>query len=173
MRALLVLSIPLAACTVAKAQVDATDMCISYSDVAIKGVAAGTTTLDHVFNYNKLALIQAFAKSVSNLQFISITAHATSGITSFDFVEAAHVTVASGDPTSLLPTIDVYDCDGDCVPDGSSLTVPSTFQSSAIDYIDTGSIVADLEISGALPVDGWTMDVDFCFSGDLTYETGL
>jgi hypothetical protein len=173
MRALLLLMIPTAACTVAKADVDATDMCLSYSDVSIKGVAPGTTTLDHVFNYDKLGLIQAFAKNVSNLQFVSITAQATSGITSFDFVQAADVTVASGDPTSMLPTVDVYDCDGDCVPDGDSLTVPSTFQTSAIDYIDTGSIVADLEIDGALPVDAWTMNVEFCFSGDLTYETGL
>jgi hypothetical protein len=171
MRALLLLFV--SACTVAKAQVDATDMCLSYSGVSIKGVAPGTTTLDHVFTYDKLALIQAFAKDVSNLQFVSITATAESGITSFDFVQAAHVTVASGDPTSVLPAIDVYDCDADCVPDGDSLTVPSTFQSSAIDYIDTGSIVADLQIDGNLPVDDWTMDLDFCFSGDLTYEAGL
>jgi hypothetical protein len=162
-----------AACTVAKAEVDVQNMCLTYDDLMITGVAGGSNELDHTFKYSKLGLIQAFASRVTNLQFVSVTAQATSGITSLDFVQAAHVSVASGDPTSPLPTVDVYDCDGDCVPDGNSLNVPATFEASAIAYVETGSIVANLVIDGAIPPQDWTMDIDFCFSGQLSYSRSL
>ena len=159
--------------TVAQAQVEVTELCVPYDGVMVAGVAPGTTTLDHVFNYNKLSSIQALASAVQDLQFVRVDATTTSGVTSFDFVSAAHVSVASGDPTSPLPTLEVYDCDGDCVPDGSTLSVPSTFAQSAIAYVETGSLVVDLEIDGQLPVDDWTMDMDFCFSGELGYNASL
>ncbi len=163
----------LSSCTVASAQVDVENVCVTYSDVQIAAVAPGTTTLDHTWTYNKLAAIQALAAQVQDLQFVSIDAHATTGITSLAFVDAAHVTVASGDPTSALPTLDVYDCVGDCVPDGESLSVPSMLQQSAIAYVESGSIVVDMQIAGQLPTVDWTMDADFCFSGVIGYSQGL
>jgi hypothetical protein len=169
----LVLTIGTAACTVAQAQVEVSDLCIPYSGVDISGVAPGTTVVDHSFTYDKLAAIQSLASSVSNLEFVSIGATAASGIPNLSFIQSAHVTIASGDPTSSLPTLDVYDCTADCVPDGDTLSVPATLQLSALAYVESGSVVADLEIGGQLPVDAWTINVDVCFSGELNYHENL
>ena len=169
----LAVAIAATGCTVAKAQVEVTQMCVTYAGVQIAGVDPGTTTLDHTFTYDKLGPIQNLISLVSDLEFVSMDAHAVTGVTDFDFVQAAHVTVASGDPSSTLPTLDVYDCDGDCVPVGDSLTVPSTLEQSAIEYVESGSVIVDLQIAGQLPVDDWTMNVDACFQGQLAYEQSL
>jgi hypothetical protein len=169
----IILICALSACTVASAQLDAENVCITYSDVKIAAVAPETTTLDHTWTYAKLAAIQALAAQVQDLTFVSIDAHATSGITSLEFIDAAHVTVASGDPTSTLPTLDVYDCIDDCVPDGDSLSVPSMLQQSAIAYVESGSIVVDMQLTGQIPTIDWTMDADFCFSGVVGFSESL
>ncbi len=169
----LVLTVGATACTVAQAQVDITDLCIPYAGVDIKGVDPGTAMVDRTFTYDKLSAIQSLAKSFSNLEFVSIGATAASGIPNLSFIQSAHVTIASGDPTSSLPTLDVYDCAADCVPDGDTLSVPANLQLSALAYVESGSVVADLEIGGQLPVDPWTINVNVCFSGELNYQEGL
>jgi hypothetical protein len=161
------------ACTVVSAQVDVSDLCVPYDGVTIHGVAQGTTTVDHDWTFDKLAALQALASSVQDLQFVSIDASAASGVSSLDFIDAAHVSVASGNPAAMLPTVDAYDCTGDCVPDGSTLAVPSMLQQSAIAYIESGSVLVDLEVDGTLPVEDWTIDVQLCFRGDFGYSQPL
>jgi hypothetical protein len=79
------------------------------------------------------------------------------------------VSVASGDPESTLPTMSIVDCDGDCLPDGTTLSLPAETQQSAIEYVKTGSLVVDLDLRGALPAEAWTADVDVCMSGRFRY----
>ncbi|HTR56223.1 MAG TPA: hypothetical protein VMJ10_36365 [Kofleriaceae bacterium] len=154
----------------ASAKVDVTDLCVPYNGVQIKSVAPGTTTLDHQFTYDKLGALQSLAASIEDLTFVSIDGHAASGVPDLSFIQAAHVTVGTGNPNSSLPTVDAYDCDGDCVPDGSSLSVPAALQQSAIAYIESGSVLVDLELDGDLPTQDWTVDIDLCFRGEAGYS---
>jgi hypothetical protein len=165
--------IALSGCTVAQAKANITEMCVSYPGVMIHGVTPGTTTVDHVWMDSNLSAIQSLASLVSDLQFVRVDATAVSGISDFTFVQAAHVTIASGDPSSTLPTLDVYDCDGDCDPTGDTLSVPSTLQQSAIDYVESGSVVLDFQMVGEPPTNDWTMDIDVCFRGELGYQATL
>jgi hypothetical protein len=171
--ALLVIAATAGACTVASAQVDVTDLCVPYDGVNIAGVASGTTFVDHDWTFTKLGVLPELVQSVSDLQFVRIEAQATSGVSDLGFVQAAHVTVGSGNPDAMLPTVDAYDCSGNCVPDGSTLDVPSMLQTSAIAYIESGSVQVDLEVDGTLPVQAWTMDVQLCFRGDVGYSQPL
>ena len=159
--------------TVAQAQVQVTNLCVPYDGVTIHGVSPGTTALDHHFTYTKLAAIQSLAMDLKNLQFVSLSATPVAGVTTLSFIQAAHVTVASGDPTSQLPTLDVYDCDGNCVPNGNTLDVPATLKTSALAYVETGSILVDLIVDGQLPTTDWMIDLDACFSGELDYGQNI
>jgi hypothetical protein len=171
--ALLTASVAACGVTVAQAEVKVTNLCVPYNGVTIQGVDPGTTEVDHQFTYTKLAALQNLAQEIQNLQFVSLSATAVSGITDLSFIQAANVTVASGDPSSPLPTIDVYDCDGNCVPNGNTLDVPATFQVSALAYIETGSVVVDLEVDGELPINDWVIDISACFQGTLDYGESL
>jgi len=159
--------------TVADVEVKVTDLCVPYNGVTIDGVDPGITELDHQFTYTKLAALQSLAADIKDLEFISLGATPESGVTSLDFIDAANDTVSSGDPSSPLPTIDVYDCAGDCVPNGNTLEVPAMLETSALAYIETGSIIVDLEIDGQLPTSNWVIDLDACFSGQLDYGAQL
>jgi hypothetical protein len=169
MTKLALLLLALSAC-VADAKADIQDVCVTYSDIAVPAAQWGDTAIDQTFHEDDLGEVEQLAQYVTNLQFIRAEATAVSGITDFDFVQAAHVDVASDNPRSKLPQLDVYDCDGNCVPRGDTLTVPSDVQSSAIAYVQSGSIVVDLEMLGQPPTQDWTMDLDVCFRGQLDYQ---
>src|SRR5579872_5254289 len=101
------------ACAVHAAHVEVTDLCIQYPGVKIGGVSAGTTSIDKHFTFDKLAAIQSLADSITDLQLTSMSARVTSGAPDLSFIAAAHVTLASGAPSSMLPVLDVYDCSSD------------------------------------------------------------
>jgi hypothetical protein len=170
-----IILVALAGCSVplVDAQADIADLCISYPNMAVTAVAPGTTTLDHTWDVTKLDAVQQLATLVTDLQLLRLDATPVTGITDFTFVQAAHVAIASGDPDSMLPTLDAYDCSGDCVPGGNSLDVPATVQANTLAYVETGYLVVDLQIDGDLPAVDWSMDLDVCFSGQVKYQTGL
>ena len=60
-------------------------------------------------------------------------------------------------------------CDGDCLPDGSTLSIPAAIQHDAVEYARSGALVVDLDVEGALPEISWTMDVDVCLTGNIRY----
>ncbi len=167
------LLMPLAACTLVDAHAEVEDVCVSYPGVMVPAAAAGDTLIDQSFTLDNLDEIQELTKLVSDLEFVRAEARATSGIADFDFVHAAHLDVSSSDPASPLPTLDVYDCDGDCVPAGDTLTLPSAVQASAIAYVRSGSVLVDVQMLGQPPTEAWTMDIAVCFRGQLSYQTGI
>jgi hypothetical protein len=63
----------------------------------------------------------------------------------------------------------MYDCDGDCVPDGDTLALPAGLARNAIEYLRSDSIKVDLQFVGEIPAASWTMDVDVCLKGSASY----
>jgi hypothetical protein len=151
---------------------DVQAVCVTYTDVQVEGVPAiaGVHSVSQSFTVSDLGEITSLDKLDAQLTFVSAELHATSGISDFTFVQAANVMVASGDPTSTLPTVDVYDCTGDCAPTGSTMSVPAATEVDAAPYVHSGSVVIDVELSGNPPTTAWTMDVDVCFSAHLDYQ---
>ena len=162
-----------AGCTLVDAQAEVREVCATYAGLQLPAADLGATVVDQSFVVNQLDAIQSLAGLVSDLEFVRAQARATSGIAGFEFVEAAHIAVSSGDPSSYLPTIDVYDCDGDCKLSGNSLTLPSRLSQSAIDYVKSGSVVVEVLLVGQPPTAAWSMDVDVCFRGHLRYQLGI
>jgi hypothetical protein len=155
-------------CPLLDVQVDAPEVCLTYPNLAIPATT-GLSSLQKTFVFDDLSSIKDIAKLDGNLQFIRADIRATSGIESFAFVDAAHVVVSSGDPASTLPPLTIYDCDGDCAPEGNRLELPAALANNALAYLRTNSIVIDLDFQGQVPATAWTMDVDVCMKANAGY----
>jgi hypothetical protein len=155
-------------CPLLDIQADAQEICLTYPNVQVPP-STGLTALNQSFVFDDLSAIHDLAKLDANLSFVRAEARATSGIDSFAFVHAAHIVLSSGDPASTLPPLTMYDCDGDCAPDGNRLDLPAALVNDAIAYLRTDSIVVDLEFAGEVPTVAWTMDVDVCVNAKAGY----
>ena len=157
----------LPACPLVDVQVDVGEVCMTYRDVRVDPAALGVTRAS--FEIDDLSALDDLLELDTSLQFTRAELRATSGVTDLGFVDRAHVTVASGDPDSTLPTLAVVDCDGDCLANGTTLSVPAGVHQDATAYARSGSVVVDLEVAGTLPDQAWTMDVDVCMQGRVGY----
>jgi hypothetical protein len=155
-------------CPLLDVQADAQEVCLTYPNLQIPA-STGLSSLKQTFVFDDLSSIHDLAKLDANLEFVRAEARATSGIASFAFVQAAHIVLSSGDPASTLPALTMYDCDGDCAPDGSRLDLPAALVNDAIAYLKTNSIVVDLDFEGQVPTVAWTMDVDVCVKARAGY----
>lgn len=166
MKLLLLCALPLAStgCPLLDIEADVSEVCVTYANVAIEGVTGDR--VQHSFTADDLGQLQTFVEQDAALSFTRVAIRAHGG---FGRIDAASVSVASGDPESTLPTMSIVDCDGDCLPDGTTLSLPAETQQSAIEYVKTGSLVVDLDLRGALPAEAWTADVDVCMTGRFRY----
>ena len=162
----------LPACPLLEVQTDVPEVCLTYPGIQVAPAMDGAPALHESFSFDDLEAIHDLQNLDANLAFVSARAHATAGITDFDFVHAAHVVVTSGDPAATLPPLTLYDCNGDCIPGDGTLEMPAAVQEDAIDYVKSDSIVIDLDLTGQLPAQAWAMDVDVCMHAkvDLKVE---
>jgi hypothetical protein len=166
-RSLLVTVIlPLAGCPLLAIEAEVGEVCVTYKDIEIEGVPTGDR-VQHSFSTDDLGQLKELADQDAELAFTRVVVRAHgSGVPS---VSSAHVTVASGDPESALPTMPIVECDGDCVSDGYTIDIPAGIQQSALEYVQAGSLVVDLDLRGQLPIEAWTADVDVCMTGKFSY----
>jgi hypothetical protein len=161
--------VALAGCPLFEAEVEVGEVCMTYEDVVVDPSlnpvpnGAGAT-----FTFSDLAPIHDLLDLDADLEFVRAEIRPKSGVTSLDFIQSAHVTVASGDPESTLPTLSVLDCDGNCFSDGT-LTVPAGVQHDAVDYVKSESVVVGIDFQGTLPEQAFTVDVDVCMRGKISY----
>lgn len=160
--------LPLAGCPLLDVQADIPEVCLTYPNLVVPATP-GVTSIAQSFTFNDLSAVHDLANRDASLHFVRAEIRATSGITDFSFVHAARVVVASGDPGTTLPPLTMYDCNGDCAPDGDRLEVPAAAGNDAIAYLRSNSIIIDLAFQGTIPTASWTMDVDVCMSAHAGY----
>ena len=162
--ALVTLVFPLAGCPLLQIEAEVSEVCVTYANVEIEGVAGDR--VQHSFTATDLGALQEFVDQDAELSFTRVAIRSGSA---FGRVDAASVTVASGDPEATLPTLAIVECAGDCVPDGATLDIPAAVQHSAVEYVKTGSLVVEMDLRGQLPAEAWTADVDVCMTGRFSY----
>jgi hypothetical protein len=156
-------------CPLLEVEVEVREVRLTYADIAVEGVpAAAAGQVQQQFVFDDLAEIQELTDLDADLEFVRVDLRARSGIDGFDFVDHALVTIASGDPASSLPVLSVFDCaDGACQALGGSLSMPAGEQDDALAYVESGSILVGIDISGALPTENWTFDADVFLKGHI------
>ncbi len=160
-------------CPLLDVQVETKEVCLHYADLEVP--AADGSGVAHVpFVFEDFGSLQGIAQLDGQVAFERVDVTAKSGVTDFAFLTAAKVTVAGGEPDSTLPVQTVVDCSGDgCEHDGAVLSVPASTPVDAFAYVRSGSVAITLDVSGQLPTHTWTVDVDVCMSGSVSYQQQL
>lgn len=155
-------------CPLLDVAVDVEEVCLTYPDVAVEGHPGGLA-VSRSFSFDDLDAVHEIIERDGDVRFVRGEVRAKTGVDNFAFVDSARIIVSSGDPASALPPLTVYNCDGDCLPDGNKLALDGSVQESAIEYVKSDSLVVDIDLVGRLPSEAWTMDVDVCLKGHLEY----
>ncbi len=156
-------------CALFDLETDVGEVCVTYPNLAVD-VPAASATFTESFAVDDLGAVKDVAKLDASVKFVRASVRPTSGIDSLAFVSAAHVAVSSGDPASTLPKLDVYSCDGDCVQPDGALELPAPADADALAYVKSGSLLVDLSVTGSTPAQHFTVDVDVCMSGKVSYS---
>jgi hypothetical protein len=155
-------------CPLLQVEADVPEVCLHYPNLQIQ-TPPGLTSAKQSFVFDDLSAAHDLTELDANLEFVRAEIRATSGIENFQFIDAVHVVVSSGDPASTLPPMTMYDCDGNCAPEGNKLVVPAALAHDAIEYLKSNSIIIDLEFQGEIPAASWSMDIDVCMKARADY----
>jgi hypothetical protein len=154
-------------CPLLDIQADVPEVCLKYPNLEVTNPAP-QSSVTQSFVFDDLSAVHDIAKQNADVQFVRAEVRATSGVENLAFVQAVKVTVSS--PGSNLPAMTMYDCNGDCVPDGATLEIPASQGDNAIEYLRQDSIAIDLDFKGQIPAGTFTMDVDVCLKGNASYS---
>ena len=158
----------LPACPLLDIEAQVADTCATYHDVQVPALPPATPTISQQFTFDQLQSIDQLANLDGTMTFTRAIAHATSGISDFSFVNDASLTIASGDPSSTLPSVVVFACT-DCGTPTPTLDVATGTPIDAKAYVASGSLVVTVDLSGQAPTVDWTMDVDVCMAAYVSY----
>jgi hypothetical protein len=159
-----------AGCPLLEVDVESTEVCMTHRGIEVPGVPAGAATgIDETFAFDDLSAFDALKDLDADAHFTSATVRATYGVGTLAFVDAASVEIASNDPESTLPTRVIYACDGDCPAEDNALVIPVQDQSDALEHLRSGSLSIALQVTGSLPTEAWTMDVEICVAAGASY----
>ena len=158
----------LPACPLLDIETQVAETCATYHGVQVPAVTGAQPSLSQEFTLSDLSSIGELAKLNGTLAFTRAEVRATGGISDFSFVHDASLTIASADPSSTLPSIVVFAC-SDCGTDTATLDVATNAQLDAKAYVASGSLAVTVDLVGQAPEVAWTMDVDVCMTGDVSY----
>jgi len=159
--------VTLPGCPLLDVQADVPEVCLTYPNLQVQTPAVSSATQSFVFD--DLSAVHDLANQDVSLEFVRAAIRVTSGLENLAFIDAVHIVVASNDPGTTLPPLTMYNCDGDCAPDGNTLELPAAVAHNAVDYLRSNSIAINLEFRGEIPAAAWTMDVDVCMKGSAGF----
>jgi len=156
-------------CTLVSIEASVEEACLTHQDLEVERLP-DTPMVATRIAFDDLGGLGDLADLADEVRFVRFGARGMAGVHDLGFIDAATVTIASGDPDSTLPSLVVYDCAGDCTPDGVTLSVPAQPDTDAIAFIRESSLVVDVELHGEMPTSKMTLAIDVCVTGTLSYE---
>ncbi len=155
-------------CPLLQVDAEVPETCVTYRDVEIPATD-GSGAISHSFVLDDLSGFQQFVDIDGSVQFVHVKLRATSGVSSLDFVDSAHVSVAAPG----LPDASIVSCDGDCPAGQSELVLDTAAAVDALDYLSADSLTVTLDVAGDLPTTAWTMDVDVCVKASVSVSVEI
>jgi hypothetical protein len=157
--------VALTGCPLVSVEAEIPDACLTYTAVRVPGLPPGlqfsyTKTLD------ELPLAEGFISLDAVITDARATLRATSGVESFDFVDGLVVTISSADGS--LPPFDLVACQhGNCASPTKTTTLATETPENLIDYMQAGPANVTITLTGDLPLNEWTTDVEICLSAKM------
>ena len=149
----------LAGCPLVEVSAEFEEVCITRTDVQIEGVSE--TSVSQHFTFDDLSDVHSLLELDADLAFVRAEVRPTSGVTDLAFVQSAHV---------AFDATPVFACDGDCPTLDHAVALGSAAQVNAVDFLAQDKVEVSLDVVGQLPTTAWTVDVDACVKGHITYS---
>lgn len=149
----------LGGCPLVEVSAELEEVCITRTGVHIAGVDA--TSVSQHFTFDDLSSVHDLLQLDADLAFVRAEVRPASGVTDLAFVQSAHV---------ALDDTPVFACDGDCPTLDHAVALAAATQVNAVDYLAQDSVEVALDVVGQLPATEWTVDVDACVTGHVTYS---
>lgn len=157
----------LAGCQV---QLDVEEVRLGYRDVEVKGGGGGMGAVKHGFAFDDLGALRELVDLGADIRFVGAELRATSGVEDLSFVDQVQLAVASGAADAALPELVLYGCKGNCDVRGKGIAMTPAAKPKASEYLESGSLLIDLDIVGRLPGRAWTLDVEVVLEARLRTE---
>jgi len=154
-------------CPLVDVEADVPEVCLTYPNLQVQTPAQSSVSESFVFD--DLSAVHDVVKQDASLEFVRAEIRVT-GLDDLKFVDSVKVVVSSNDPGTQLQPLTMYDCDGDCAPDGKVLKLTAGDGRNAINYLQSNSLKIDLEFHGEIPAASWTMDIDVCLKGSASHS---
>ena len=149
----------LTGCPLVEVTAELEEVCITHTDVHIDGVTE--TSVSQHFTFADLSDVHDLLQLDADLRFTRAEVRPTSGVTDLAFVQSAHV---------AFDDAPVFACDGDCPTLDHAAALFAASPVNAVDYLAQDSVEVSLDVTGQLPATAWTVDVDACVKGHITYS---
>ena len=123
--------------------------------------------------FDDLSAVHDVVDQDASLEFVRAEIRVAGGLDDLSFVDAVKVAVSSNDPGTTLPKLTMYQCDGNCAPDGKTLKLTAGDAKNVIEYLKANSLKIDLDFQGEIPAASWTMDIDVCLKGSASHSVSF
>lgn len=170
MKKFLPLFLLLAGCPLLHLEVAVEEVCVSQTGIEVSAAPVDDNlAVVRDFAFDNLAALRPLAKLDGNVEFVRASVRVASGATDLSFIHSVNLAIASADPDSTLPTLDAYDCAGDCFS-GDSLALTSVAKDNVLQYLGSDALAGSIKLTGQLPTTAWTMDITVCMRGKLSHD---
>jgi hypothetical protein len=169
------LSVAPSACMLS-VEAEVPDVEITQHDIGFTGVPGGAQLgeLSTGMSFTQELPAVDFLQGIdSNVQAVKIELRAKTGIKDFNFLRSLRITMSpkSNNGNSTVEPIELINYEkaaGGTV--GATLTIPSKNPVNILEQWKAESAVFNVEVSGTLPEQAWTIDMSVHFAGKVSYK---
>ncbi|HRC58776.1 MAG: hypothetical protein IPI49_05780 [Myxococcales bacterium] len=165
-RALAPLCAWLCGCTLARVEAEIDEACVLRRGIAIDSGSVLRTTVVRT-TIADLATLGELLQDSDEVTFVRFEARAAVGPPNLAFLEAVQVTLASANPDSPLPQLEVLSCGGECLTADGALVTRALTQDNVVAHLREPELALELRLTGDLPTQGWALDAQVCLAARL------
>jgi hypothetical protein len=152
---------PLAGCDLFSVEAEVPEVCLSFHDRLVTGVAPGDA-LDKTLSFDALEVFGPWVELDADITSATATLTARSGVADLSFIESITV-VMRGDGPAEVPLVDCGDFA--CASSGMSATLADRPPADVNALLRERALRLDVIVTGALPQEDWVVNLDVCLSG--------
>jgi hypothetical protein len=169
---IIILALPMmSACTLLQLEAELPKACITRSGVPVAGSLGRTSTAFSIALADLGAakdLLQAGDELIFTHFAARPAAPPAAPSDALAFIDGAEISLGPVTPDATMPPLLAFACTGDCNNGEGSLDIAGTSHDNAIAYLRAPMTAVTVALSGKLPAQPWTLDVEVCLSGTLT-----
>jgi hypothetical protein len=152
------------------------EACLTQEALTFPGVPISVpeTRITEEFVHEDLRELQEFLgdEIESEITFLRVAFVPKSGVTDLSFIKSIEILGNTAD--GGMEDVPVSACQGSACPvGGARVFLPANDSINIRDYVKSGSMSFGMTVGGDLPKTDWSIDVDICVHGTVSYGAKL